>query len=79
MGIGLLGLVLVVVDKILSGEAFERYRTHWLFELDYFSVAAIFLSIVVGAPALILYSKYREGKATKEIQRKLEESRNESD
>lgn len=64
-----------VVDSALREGIFARYRTVWLYEIDYFSVFMIFGAAIIGVPALLLWHGYKERKIQNELKRRLEENR----
>lgn len=62
----------VVVLKVSDGRLFERYRTTWLFELDYFSVLVILFFVVIVVP-LVTFAFKLKGKRDREKLRRYVE------
>jgi len=64
--IGSLGFIIFVIQKILNGYAFQRYRTVWLYEMDYFSVVLVIL--VFMCSPFVYYFIYRRNRIRVDIE-----------
>ena len=69
--LGGVGILLFTLYKVLNGEAFTRYRTAWLYELDYLSLLLIVILPSVTLPIYFLVIRRREQQAKKEIEEQL--------
>ena len=74
--LGVIGVAYNTYMKIDEGKSFERYRTVWLFEIDYFSVAFIFISTIVLSITLFIYFKVKDNKEIKDARKDLANKRN---
>ncbi len=64
--IAFISFIVFVIQKILNGQAYEKYRTFWLYEINYFSVGLI---LIVGVLSPIVYYfiyKVNKAKTSKE-------------
>jgi len=75
VSLAVIAFIYNIYNKIESGKAFERYRTYWLFEMDYFSAAFILIISPIIIVLVYLYFKYRDKQDLKDAKKSLEERR----
>lgn len=68
--------LLNVIYKVTHGHAFERYRTVWLYEMDYFSVSMIFLVSITVSLLYYFGSRINQKRIEHELKDQLNEKRN---
>ena len=64
-----IGFVVFVIQKISNGHAFERYRTVWLYETDYFSVGLVLLVFICSPVVYYFIYKINKTKTNTEEER----------
>jgi hypothetical protein len=74
--LGSAGFIGNVIYKITHGFLFERYRTVWGYEIDYFSVLLMFIICGIGVPAVLIWQYYKERKIEQELKEHVERRRN---
>ena len=77
--LGSVAFIYNLYTKISEGKAFERYRTVWLFETDYFSVAFALVSILLFSIIYIMYNKLHNKKEINDAKNELEKRRSSQD
>lgn len=62
----------LVALKVSEGKLFERYRTFWLYEMDYFSVLVILFFAVIMLPLILLAARIKERRDQEELRRHIQ-------
>ncbi len=73
--LGVIAFIYNIYEKIDKGKAFEKYRTYWLYEMDYFSAAFILIISPIIIVLVYFYFKHRDKQELKDAKKRLEETR----
>jgi hypothetical protein len=73
--LGSVGFIGEVIYNASHGFLFERYRTVWGYEIDYFSILLILITSLIGVPAVLGWQYYKERKIEQELKQYIEKQR----
>lgn len=66
---GIVGMVLIAIEKVRSGRGLDTYRTHWLVEFNWIGFLA-FLATVAVALGIGSFFRYKEWREVRKFQDK---------
>ena len=66
---GIVGMVLIAIEKVRTGHGLDTYRTHWMVEFNWIGFL-VFLAAVAVALAIGWFFRYKEWREIRKLQDK---------
>lgn len=66
---GIVGMVLIAIEKVRTGRGLDTYRTHWLAEFNWMGFL-VFLAAVAVALGIGSFFRYKEWREVRRLQDK---------